>query len=53
MNLKQKMINVVSAHPKIVTLGIGFAIAAAIGIGLGAVAAPEQAFARVKPVEGW
>jgi hypothetical protein len=46
MNLKQKMSRVaVAAHPKIVTLGISFAIVAAIGIGLGAVGTTEQAFA--------
>jgi hypothetical protein len=46
MNLKQKMSKVVTAaHPKIVTLGISFAIAAAAGIGLGAVGTTEQAFA--------
>jgi hypothetical protein len=34
MNLKQKLINAVSAHPRLVTFGISFGIATALAIGL-------------------
>jgi hypothetical protein len=37
MSLKQKMLNVITQHPKIVTLGIGLVIATMVGIGMGAV----------------
>ncbi len=45
MSLKQKMISAISAHPILVTLGIGLAITAVLGIGLGAVDNSHQAFA--------
>ncbi len=45
MKQKMLMLNVITTHPKAITLGIGLAIAAAIGIGLGTIGAPEQAYA--------
>jgi len=35
MSLKDKIINAITAHPKIATLGIGFAITFAIGTTIG------------------
>jgi hypothetical protein len=37
MSTKQKIMNVISAHPKLVTLGIGLAITLAIGTAMGMV----------------
>ena len=34
-SLKQRMLNVVAAHPKVLTFGIGLAITVAIGIAIG------------------
>jgi hypothetical protein len=34
MNLKQKLINAVATHPRLVTFGISFGIATALAIGL-------------------
>ncbi len=34
MSLKQRMLNVVAAHPRLVTFGISFGIATALAIGL-------------------
>lgn len=34
MSLKQRMLNAVSAHPRLVTLGISFGISTALAIGL-------------------
>ncbi|MDQ3903566.1 MAG: hypothetical protein M3247_08000 [Thermoproteota archaeon] len=33
-NIKQRMLNAIAAHPRIVTYGIGLAIATVVGIGL-------------------
>ena len=43
MSLKTKIVNVVAAHPKLVTLGIGLAITFVIGTTIGMV--DHQAFA--------
>ena len=34
-SLKQRMLNVIAAHPKVLTFGIGLAITVAIGIAIG------------------
>ncbi|MDQ3837317.1 MAG: hypothetical protein M3270_10355 [Thermoproteota archaeon] len=44
MNLKQKMLSVIAAHPRAITFGLGLAIATALAIGLGSVDT-HQAFA--------
>jgi hypothetical protein len=52
MSLKDKIVNIITAHPKLVTFGIGLAITFVIGTAIGMVD-HNQAFAlRVKPVEG-
>ena len=45
MSLKTKIMNVVTAHPKLVTFGIGLAVTFVVGAILGAVS-PEQVFAK-------
>jgi hypothetical protein len=35
MNLKQKLANVIAAHPKLVTFGVGLAVTVAIGTVIG------------------
>jgi len=35
MSLKQKLLNTVSAHPKLVTFGLGLAITFAVGAAIG------------------
>ena len=52
MSFKYKIMNIVTAHPKLVTFGIGFAITFVVGTMIGQ-ADIHQSFARVKPVEGW
>ncbi|MDQ6722749.1 MAG: hypothetical protein M3Z01_00575 [Thermoproteota archaeon] len=37
MSLKTKIMNVITAHPKLVTFGIGFAITFVVGIAIGLV----------------
>jgi hypothetical protein len=37
MSVKQKILNAIATHPKLVTLGIGLAITMAIGIAVGTV----------------
>ena len=51
MALKDKIMNLVVSHPKLVTYGIGFAITFSIGMALG-IFDVNESFARVKPVEG-
>ena len=46
MSVKQKILNVISTHPKLVTVGIGLAITMAIGIAVGTVET-QQAHAAV------
>jgi hypothetical protein len=46
MSLKSKIMNIITAHPKLVTFGIGLAITFAIGTALGMVE-PQQAQASV------
>jgi hypothetical protein len=57
MSIKQKLLNAISAHPKLVTFGIGLAITMAVGTAIGmfevqqahaivaTVAPPRSAFA--------
>ena len=45
MSLKDKIMNIVVAHPKLVTLGIGLAITLAVAAILG-LTSPEHVFAR-------
>jgi hypothetical protein len=56
MSTKQKLLNAISAHPKLVTFGIGLAVTMAIGAAIGmfevqqahavaAVGLPKSAFA--------
>jgi hypothetical protein len=44
MSIKDKITNMITAHPKLVTLGIGLAITFAIGTAIGMV--DHDAFAR-------
>jgi|1185.fasta_scaffold212905_2 hypothetical protein len=44
MSLKNKIINAITGHPKLVTLGIGLAITFGIGLATGLVS-PHAAFA--------
>jgi hypothetical protein len=46
MSVKQKILNAIATHPKLVTLGIGLAITMAIGIAVGTVET-QQAHASV------
>jgi hypothetical protein len=43
MSVKSKILNAISAHPKLVTFAIGFAITMAIGTAIGML--DQQAFA--------
>lgn len=45
MNLKQKVLNALTAHPKLVTFGIGLTITFAVGLATGLIEGPHQAFA--------
>jgi hypothetical protein len=44
MSLKDKIMNIITAHPKLVTFGIGLAITFVIGAAIGMV--DHEAFAR-------
>jgi predicted DNA-binding protein with PD1-like motif len=46
LSLKQKLLNAVSAHPKLVTFGIGLAITFAIGTAIGMLDHQHLAFAQ-------
>jgi hypothetical protein len=46
MSIKTKIMNVVTAHPKLVTFGIGLAITFVIGVAIGM--AGHQAFAKIE-----
>jgi hypothetical protein len=41
MSIKQKLLNAISAHPKLVTFGIGLAVTMAIGAAIGMVQVQE------------
>jgi ABC-type nickel/cobalt efflux system permease component RcnA len=45
ITIKQKLLNAISAHPKLVTLGIGLALTLAIGTAIGMVDHSHMAFA--------
>jgi len=45
MSIKQRLLNAVSAHPILVTLGIGLALTLAIGTAIGMVDQQHLAFA--------
>jgi hypothetical protein len=44
MSIKNKIINAITAHPKLVTFGIGLAITFVVGTAIGLIS-PEQALA--------
>lgn len=46
MSLKDKILNIAAAHPKLVTFGIGLAITFVIGTAIGMIE-PRQVIARV------
>jgi len=46
MSLKTKIMNVVTAHPKLVTLGVGLAVTFVVGTAIGMVD-HNQAFANI------
>lgn len=53
MPIKDKLLDLVSAHPKLVTLGLGLGLTLVIGIAIGMSAHSHLAFAlRVKSVSG-
>lgn len=45
ITIKQKLLNVISAHPKLVTLGIGLALTMAVGTAIGMLDHSHMAFA--------
>jgi hypothetical protein len=45
MSIKNKILSIISSHPKLVTFGIGMAVTFGIGIATGLIHAPERAFA--------
>jgi hypothetical protein len=45
MSLKDKIVNAITAHPRLVTLGIGLAVTFVVGIAVGMVD-HNQVFAR-------
>jgi hypothetical protein len=45
-SLKEKLLNTVTAHPKLVTLGIGLAVTFAIGTAIGMVELHNLAYAN-------
>lgn len=51
MSLKDKILNTITAHPKLVTFGIGLAITFVVGTAIGMVE-PQQVSARGIPVDG-
>jgi len=51
MDIKRKIINVLTSNPKLVTFGIALAITFIVGTAVGIIIYPQHAFA-VKPVEG-
>jgi hypothetical protein len=48
MSIKDKLLNTVSAHPKVFTLAIGLGVTLAIGTVIGMSDHSHLAFARVK-----
>jgi hypothetical protein len=52
MSFKDKIMYIITAHPKLVTLGIGLAITFVIGTAIGMVDHNQVFALRVKPVEG-
>jgi uncharacterized membrane protein len=48
MSFKDKIMNIITAHPKLVTFGIGLAITFVIGTAIGMVE-HNQAFANIRP----
>lgn len=46
--IKQKLLNAISAHPKLATLGIGLAITLAIGTAIGMVDHSHMAYAHAQ-----
>ena len=51
MSIKDKIMDIIITHPKLVTFGIGLAITFVIGTAIGIITDPQHALA-VKPVEG-
>jgi hypothetical protein len=47
MSVKHKILNAISAHPKLVTFGIGLAITMAVGTAIGMVDHQQLAFAQI------
>jgi len=43
--IKNKIKNAITAHPKLLTFGIGLAITFGVGLATGLIHSPEQAFA--------
>jgi hypothetical protein len=48
MSFKDKIMNLLSAHPKLVTFGIGLAVTFVVGIAIGMLD-HQQAYATVEP----
>jgi len=51
MSIKNKIVNIVSEHPKLVTLGIGLTITFVVGAAIGMVD-HNQAFAQIQCNDG-
>jgi hypothetical protein len=48
MSIKQKLLNAISAHPKLAAFGIGLAITMAVGAAIGMLDHNHMAFAYIK-----
>jgi len=52
MSLKDKIVNLITAHPKLTTLGIGLTITFVVGLAIGA-ADNNVVFAKMSPMPCW
>jgi hypothetical protein len=44
MSIKQKLLNAISTHPKLVTIGVGLAITMAVGSAIGMLDSSHSAY---------